>query len=209
MKKKIFIILLALVFLAGIGLFYLNKVVLPTKIKSLVIKSLQEATQKKVSLDSVEINIFKGLVLKNLKLYDGTRTLLSLKEGSCVFILPLIFKKKIVLSNVNLLSPVVFLERRPDNSLNLADLFLQKQTKKGKLGFGVFIRKISITNGRIDFQDDTFSPAFTKSIDKLNARVFLSLPANVKFDFNTYIPGNQRIEISGNGIFNIATSELQ
>jgi len=80
-KKNIIILFISFIILASATIFYLNKVVLPIKIKSLIIKGIQEATGKKVNLDSVQFNIFKGLVIKNLVISDGAKAIISLKEG--------------------------------------------------------------------------------------------------------------------------------
>ena len=60
MKRKLLIILAALFISCAIGIFYLNKVILPQKIKILIIHNLQEYTRKKVTLQSLRFSIFKG-----------------------------------------------------------------------------------------------------------------------------------------------------
>jgi hypothetical protein len=207
-KKNIIILFISFIILASATIFYLNKVVLPIKIKSLIIKGIQEATGKKVNLDSVQFNIFKGLVIKNLVISDGAKAIISLKEGSCAFIIPAIFNKKIILNNIRLQSPQIILERKADNTFNLMDLLPRKETKEEKAKFSVFIRKISMTDGRIDFQDNTNSPLFTKSIDNLNAEIFLFLPTSVKFDFKGEISGKQRMEMAADGEFNLVTTQI-
>jgi hypothetical protein len=87
MKKTIVIIvvlvLITLTLLAGLA--YLNNLFLPKRVQGLIIKSIEEATGKKVSLASLKINIFKGVVLEDLIIYDKEDTLISIKEVSCIF----------------------------------------------------------------------------------------------------------------------------
>lgn len=207
MKKKLLIVSLILIIIISAGVFYLNKVYLPVKIKSLIIQSLQEATQKKVSLESLHFNIFKGLVLRNLKIFDGTKTIANFTETDFAFLIWPIFKKRIVIPIIAFKSPVIFLERRADNTFNLADLFTNKATKeKGK--FGIFVYRIKVRNGRIDFQDDTLSPVFTKSMENLNLNVALALPASVRFNLKSNIAADPRINISAIGEFNIPQNAL-
>lgn len=210
MKKTflIFSILLVLLTVIAGGIIYLNKVVLPVKIKALIISSLETATEKKVSLEALEFNIFKGLVLKNLSLSDGTQTLLSIREASCAFLIPPLFKKNIVIPAIRIDSPVIFLERRSNNTFEMVDLILNAPSQEAKGEFKVFIYKISIENGRIDFQDDTLSPAFSKSINNLDLLLRLSLPASVKFNLSAEIAGAHPIKLQGSGEFKIPAKEL-
>lgn len=75
MKKKIIIILAILILIISLGIIYLNNVILPTKIKSLIVKGLEDATNKEVTLQSLQFSIFKGLVLRNLVIYDSEKTI--------------------------------------------------------------------------------------------------------------------------------------
>ena len=78
---KIFSILAALAILAAGGIFYLNKAVLPVKLKFLIIQNIEKTTGKKASLEKVEFSLFKGIVLSGLNIYDGPRKLISIKRG--------------------------------------------------------------------------------------------------------------------------------
>jgi len=208
MKKRIFLSLVILIFFGSIGVIYLNNVFLPTKIKSLIIKKLQEETQKKVSLDSLRFSIFKGLVLTNLKVYDDTKTIVSLKEGSCVFLILPIFTKRIIVPLIKLKSPEVFLERRKDNTFNLTEFFAKKIEGGQKSKFSIFVYKVRIVDGRINFQDDTLSPPFTKSIDNLDMSLSLSLPASAKFSLKAEIPAQPIMHINAKGQFIIPENRL-
>ena len=93
MKKRIVIIIAVFILLACLAAVYLNKVVLPVKLKSLIVSALKESTQKQVSLGALQFNIFKGLVLHNISIYDNSGTIFKVKEASCAFLIPPIFKK--------------------------------------------------------------------------------------------------------------------
>jgi uncharacterized protein involved in outer membrane biogenesis len=208
-KKKILIIFILLCAVLWVGTVYLNKIILPKKIKAFLESGLEEATHKEVSLGSLEFNLFKGLVIKNLKLYDDAGTLAYIKEGSCTFMLLPLFKKQIAISTLKLISLEVFLERRPDNTFNIAELFFRKQgvPRKGKLS--VLVYKVRIINGCVHFRDNTFSPAFVKSIDSVNLTLFLSLPLGVKFNLKSKIASKPlNIEISGLGEYRITDKEF-
>ncbi|MCX5701861.1 MAG: AsmA family protein [Candidatus Omnitrophica bacterium] len=209
MKRKIIVIAVILFILFSSAIIYLNRVILPTKIKSLIIRGIEDATQKKVSLESLKFSIFKGLVLTNLNIYDDTRTILSLKEGSCTFLMLPFLKKQIIIPGIRLKSPILFVERGADNSFNILKPFLQKEVLPDNNNrFRVLVRKISITKAHIDFQDDTLNPALSKQIDDLNLILSLSLPAKAKFNLNCKILTELPIKIESSGEYNILENEL-
>ncbi len=57
MKKKILIIILILVVFISAGVVYLNNVVLPVKIKSLLVQGIEERTQKKASIEQAQAGV--------------------------------------------------------------------------------------------------------------------------------------------------------
>jgi len=208
MIKKLTIIFLILAILATGGIIYLNNVYLPVKIKSLIIKGVEDQTGKKVTLGSVQFNIFKGLVLRDLVVYDNDKALISLEEGSCLFLIPPIFKKKIIVPVLRLKKPWVFVERRKDNTFNLQDLFVKKSEAKPapakKDNFSFFIQRLNIVDADIRFQDDTLPVAFIKEVKDLDLTVYLSLPASVKFGLNAQAPLN----LKATGEYKIPSREL-
>ena len=207
MKKKILIAVFILIFIISGGIIYLNSVVLPTRIKSLVIKGIEEQTAKKVSLDSLQFNIFKGLVLRNLVIEDGGKKIISAREVSCSFLLLPIFKKNIIIPCVTIKSPAIILERLSDNTFNLQNLFVSKPAaKESKFQFVLY--KINITNANVYFQDNTLKQPFRKDIENLNLVVNLSLPATVKFRVKAKIPSKLSMEISGYGEYKLIQKEL-
>lgn len=209
-NKKVtlaFIIALALIFILAAGIIYLNRVILPIKVKSLIIDNLQDLTQKKVSLKELQLNIFKGLVLRDLSIYDETKTFLELKEASCTFFILPVFKKMIIIPTVRIKSPNLFLKRRPDNTFNIQDIISKITAKKPKSKFTISVYKISVSNATLQFEDDTFPEAFTKSMQNLNINLSLSLPASVKFKFKAEISANPVMKMSGMGEFIIPREE--
>ena len=208
MKKKILIAVFILIFIISGGIIYLNSVVLPTRIKSLVIKGIEEQTAKKVSLDSLQFNIFKGLVLRNLVIEDGGKKIISAREVSCSFLLLPIFKKTIIIPSVTIKSPAIILERLPDNTFNLQNLFVSKPASAKESKFQFVLYRINITNAKVYFQDNSLKQPFRKDIENLNLVVNLSLPASVKFRVKAKITSKLPMEISGHGEYKLIQKEL-
>ncbi len=207
---KIFIaVVLIFSFILTAAIFYLNNVFLPTKIKALVIKGLEDKTGKDVSLGSVKINIFKGLVLSNLMVSDESAVLLKVKEASCIF-LPLPFlKKKIIVPLVSLENPEILIVRNKDNVFNFQEFILPETGPAGKEGqFDLLVSRININKGKIMFRDESLPVVFQKSLENINLSVYLSLPSNVKFSVTAEIPSVLEDKLKIIGDFKVAENRL-
>lgn len=214
MKKKClcktFLILFFLLSICSIAVFYINKFVLPVKIKSLIIQNLEKETRKKITLESVQFNILKGLILRNLSVWDGDRKLISLKEASFSFlILPILRERKIIIPNARILEPVIFLERKADGCFNLQELIPKQKDAAAKPKFGLIISALNLTAGHIDFKDNTLSPPFTKSITGVNLNIFFSLPASIRFEAKGKILSALQTTLNADGQFLIASREFR
>lgn len=210
MKLRFKLIIVFIVFsaLATAGIVYLNKVFLPTKIKSLIIQGLSEATGKTVSLDSVRFNIFKGLVIRDLNISDGDNPLVSFKEGSCTFLVFPVFKKIVILPTVALRSAVINLTRRKDGSLNILDIIPKDTQPKPKPKFSLFVYKVSLRDAVIKFRDETFDTPFTKELQDLDINLYFGLPAKVKFSLVSQIPASPLIRLRVLGEYRIPGNQL-
>jgi hypothetical protein len=206
--KKFIIIAIILILVISTGVVYLNKVVLPSKIQSLIVSTLKQQTGKNVTLQSLEFNIFKGLVLHDLVIADGQSVILSTQEASCtVFIWP-IFKKQIIIPSINLKAPYIFLERRPDNSFNLQDFLPLPGGAAKKPDFNVSVLKISVKSGNIVFQDDTLAVKSRKELKNIQFNLQLGLPVSVKFNFKAEITNNPPVYIHALGEYKILSRDL-
>lgn len=204
------LILIFLIVIGAIGLFYLNKVVLPIKIKSLIIQNLESYTRKKVSLESVRFSLLKGLILTNLHLYDGQKTLISVQEASCRFlILPIFKEKKIIIPLIKLRRPRIFLNRRADNTINLMELIPGKKAEEKKQTFGIIVSGINVSDGYIDFQDDIFSPAFSKNIEDVDLDLRLDWPAGIRCNLKSKVKATAPLSVDAHAEFQLLTQELK
>lgn len=207
--KRLLFVFIFLIAAGAAGLFYLNKVVLPIKIKSLIIQNLESYTRKKASLKSVRFGLLKGFILEDLTLYDGGKRLISVKEASCVFlILPIFKEKKIIIPVIKLREPRIFLNRRADNTINLMELIPGKKAEEKKQKFGIIVSGINVSDGQIDFQDDTFSPAFSKSIEDVNLGLHLDWPAGIRCNFRAKAKAAPPFFIEAYAEFQLLAQEL-
>jgi hypothetical protein len=207
MKKFILIALILFLILLG-GIVYLNKILLPEKIKALIVSGLAKQTGKNVTLKSLEFSIFRGLVLRDLVISESQNVILSTRQADCtIFIWP-IFKKQIIIPSINLKAPYIFLERRPDNSFNLQDLFALAPPAAKKSDFSVAVFKLTISNGNIVFQDNTLAAKFKKEIKNIRLSLQLSLPVKLKFNLSAELVNQPPVLINASGEYKILSQEL-
>jgi len=211
--RKVIVIILVIIVLISATIFYLNKFVLPNKAKALIIRAIEENTQKKVSLKTVEIDIFRGLVLKNLNLYDNNKIVVSLKQASCgILILPLI-NKKIIIPEINLDYPQVLLERnksqpKPEGGLAIGTASKSVDSKQQPKGFELIVYRVNVNHGTVFFKDNTLDVPFVTSLKDISLKLNLALPSSVKFKLKAQIAGNPIAGINALGEFKIPQQEL-
>jgi uncharacterized protein involved in outer membrane biogenesis len=229
MKKFVIIFLILFILLVSSGIFYLNQFYLPKTIKSLIVKGIEEQTNTKVALESVKVNIFKGLVLKNISLSYEQGTILRVKEASCIFIPWAVFRKEIIIPNIHLNSAELFIKRKKDGTFNIQDIFFIEPPKKqeplsyvsaagaptyiGKAppsekGFNVSVYRVSVSASKIIFEDDTLPQPFIKSIEDFGMVMHLSLPASLKFKFSGRILAKPILAFNAWGEFKVPEQDL-
>ncbi|MFH1281905.1 MAG: DUF748 domain-containing protein [Candidatus Omnitrophota bacterium] len=207
MKKFIISVFILLLIIFSLSV-YLNKVLLPKKIKLLIVSTLAKQTGKKVTLGSVEFNIFKGLILRDLVIVDNQEVIFSAPVATgTIFIWP-IFKKQIIIPSLNLKAPYIFLQRRVDNSFNLQDFFAPTQALAKKSDFSVAVFKLNIANGNIVFQDDTLTAKFKKEIKNIQFSLQLGSPVKLKFNFTGELLNQPPVFIHASGEYKILSREL-
>lgn len=203
MKKIIFTIIACLCVSAAVYLIYLNEVVLPQKIRTVLVEGLQRATGKNVTVGSAKLDIFRGLVIKDLAISDERSVILSSKDVSCRFLIASVLKKEIIITALKLDSPQVFVERLPDNSINIIELFFKKPIllMGGKPTLAV--SRVIISKGNITLKDDMLNPPFTKEIKNANIDIKLRLPDNIGFNADFEIPSKVTTLIRSSGEYSI------
>lgn len=171
MKKKIIFVIL-FIFLISLcaGLYYFNTKILPTIVKEKIIAGLSSLTSGKVTIEKIRFNIFRGIVITNLVLFEKDNPdnqLCSVKDGSATFLIfPFFKEKKIIVPSLTLDSMTVSLMRHKDNSLNIGYLlekFKQSKGSSNRIPFFV-LKSIKLTNSAVIFKDESFQTLLTLTL---------------------------------------------
>jgi len=173
-----------------------------------LIEALSRSTGKAVSIASVRLDIFKGLVIKDLKVSDQDIVILASKDVSCRFLIMPIFKKEVIVSTLKFDSPRILVERMPDNSINIAELFFKKKATLMDGKFTLTVSKIIISKGSITFKDDTLIPVFMKEIKNTDIEIKSQLPDKVAFNADFEVPCEMPILVKSSGEYSILKKEF-
>ncbi len=193
--KKFIIILCIVLMLGGSLAWYADRYLFPTRIKSFIIEALKEQTGKEVMIEALRFNVFRGVVFRNLSVYDGKKVLLYVKEGSCGFLFLPFLKKKIVIPVLNLKAAELVIEREKSGWVSGSEALVKNRPRDSRL----FIYKIRFIDSRIIVVDKTLEPALATKFDKINLTATLYLPSKIKLSFYSLLGRSPAASIEGQG----------
>ncbi|MCX7770759.1 MAG: DUF748 domain-containing protein [Proteobacteria bacterium] len=153
-KRLIFILFVSFVFSILVGFF-----IVPPVLKKLLVDKLSENLNRKVQIEKISFNPFNfKLEIKNFKINELNSNDLFISFDRLFIDLELtsIFKKGLVIKEVNLDAPYVHVIRTSENTFNFSDLLQKKSNDKPtekKKEFNFSINNIKISNGNIIFDD--------------------------------------------------------
>ena len=183
MKLRKKLLLLAILLTAFIirGSWYLEKVFLPEKIKTLAISFLKEKLDLEASIKSVKFSFWKGIQLTDFVINNPVefeqKKLLEVKKAVLKPALLPLLRKRLVISTIVIDEPLFSLERNPNGLWNIARFLDSSQsespstTKSRKKQFSLRISKVTIRNGNVFFIDKGIEPSFSRQIKNLNLNI--------------------------------------
>ena len=215
MKKWAVILIISLVLaavLAG-GLYYANAVLLPRVVRQKILQGISDFTSSPATIGDLRLNILKGLVIRDLIVYDKTspqEPLLEVKELSTSFLIwPFLKKKTIILPALTIDQAVLTLRRRNDGTLNIGYLLDKfKSQKTGAAAPAILVKNVEITESSVRWTDETKEPPHRADvrIKHANARIgftraSLTLTGEVtKNNLTTSVSINGDYVFSGQGL---------
>lgn len=211
MKKKALLIFFILLGLAGLGVYYVNAVFMPTHFKQILTKKAADVLGRAVSLGEIHIDLMKGIVLRKLTVAekDDPKTLfLSVDEAVIGIPLPDIIKnRRIVIPSLTLRKPYLRLARINAVEQNFSDLLRKQKPSSSAEPREFILGAITIEQGTIDLVDQTTEPAFIETLTHLDGSVKLSLKDGVRFNVSVLVPG-QSSSLRADGNYKLTTREL-
>jgi len=176
---------------------YLQNITFPAKIKEILTNSLSEETGKMTTIDSVHFILFRGIVIKGLRIYDSDpRQDLLLEAGEITFnylMLPL-FKRKFIIPTLYVNGLNIQINNNPETeewNFSTIKWLEGKEAAKLPKKYPIIIHKIKISGGNLHFTDNLSRPIFSKEIKKIHANLTLT-PSRVKFTTKAFLERNQK-----------------
>jgi len=172
-KFKIIILIIAVLFIAFIVADILIGIYAPRILE----QQIEQNLKLKASLRKISLSLPFTITIEDLEIGSFA----SIKKVSLSPNLIGILFGKIVIHGLNVVEPVINLERLADGKLNLPSL-----AQKGK-PLAVYLTSLRVQNGKIIFTDRLIAPeGFQVILDKLNIKIAkVSLPiTSLATDFN-------------------------
>ena len=204
-RRLIHVIVALAVILAG-AVSYLGVITLGVKINTIVVGELERATGKKILIEAIRFNLFKGLVLEDLVIYDRNEIFVWAKSVSCGIPLSPLFEKRVVIPAVTIDSPAVYIERRPDSSFNIAELI--HADYKPSIAAAIVFQRVIVKNARVIFADRTLDPPFKERIDNISMDIKLSPPDKAALNLSCDIPLEPPTHFKFSGVYYASRLEL-
>ena len=195
MKKPVkwaMVIIALLVFLL-VGFSIFIKIFLSgDRLKAIILPRAESMTGRKVSLDEINVSLFKGIVAKGLsvKEKDGQGDFLKISEFILSYRLLPLLKKQFVISKIEVLSPSFSVKRHKEGRYNFSDLAEKRSSPPQKppkseprgLPLSITTDRLFIRNAHFTFVDET------KALPEISADLDVELKGSIGQD------GNPRLE---------------
>lgn len=212
MKKKLFWIIFGVLLIAITGgIVTFAKRTLPGIIKEKILAALTETTQSTVTIENVDFNIFQGIVLRNLRIFEkdsSTNILCSAEETAVSFlIIPFLKEKQIILPSIKIKSLTLNLNRKHDSTFNSGYLFeknekIEKLTEQKKTQtFKILAKTIQVTDARILLNDAAVTPETKILLHLEHLKIKASLKKAVFKAAAQLVKDNQKTELHLEGSY--------
>ena len=210
-RKIILRTVLIVILVISAASWYLNNVFLPEKVKVWIVDALSERTGRRVKLENVSYNVFRGIALKGLTIFENSgetnKKFLTAKEIYFKLPLPPLFARKLIIANLCIQSPELTIIRTKPMDWNFLTILAVKP-KASRPKFTTLISRATISEGKISFKDLTKEPEFNARMESINGGISLSLPANINFKLTSTLPRRPIINVQSSGTYNLLSKTL-
>jgi hypothetical protein len=190
-----------------------NVYLIQTKFRAFLEDSIASETSTKVSIEKLQLHLLKGFSMKNLEIVSpqDNKVIFSARDINFTFlILPLFYKKTVVIPTLYIHKPALAITRDKNARLNITSLVKGKPTRgvqKKKSQFSFVIYKVFVRNGSFEVRDAATNISLTCEDTHINATVN---PGKIHFAVQSLIR-NARVKALGDYLFkdNAIDSEIK
>ena len=218
--KKILLVILVLIVLVILGVVFFVATFNADKYRPLLVKKVEEATGKKVSLDRIALVWKNGIALeaKNFKLYSGSATdskvVAQIENATALIRLAPLLHRDVQVASVTLVRPLVGIAREKDGVMLIAGIRppATGESKAGAVspdGPGVLwsIDSVRIEGGEVAFHDLSGPAPVELGVKQLDLTIRnFSLTQPVSFESRAALLSEKQ-NISVNGTLQLPQKE--
>ncbi len=180
---KILIIVIVLIIAFS---FLLNDYILPQKGNDFIKNQLTDLLNREVNFDKVSYSLIDGIVLENFSVKAKSnlpfKYLIKSKKASFnVLLLPLIVKNKVIITNLNIVSPHINLIKKETNEFNIHDLLKTGNSQDKRKKLNLLIISLVLSDGEFNYYDYSQSQNYEEKLTDLFMAYNYSFPVSVKF----------------------------
>ena len=184
--KKAYLIILLFLLAAGFAVFLYVKVSLLHKTQAAVLRVLTEYTARRVTLGNIHLHLFKGVVIRDIVIYDEAKPVVTIPEIASGLFFPALTQKGIIVPQVTVSGPVISVKRSADGSWDFMDMFSpDERPAASAAGIKPLVRSIKVLDGRILFRDETVSPALNAVFERVRARAWFESASRIRVHLKT------------------------
>ncbi len=176
--KTTALIITAVILLLGILTAAVIIMFPPEKIKGILLTELTEITGRKAEIRELNINIFTGIEVKGLVLYEADKKSVFVSDESLLirYSIPALFNGALLIKELKLNEPYFSIVKKDKDRWNYSDIVLNINEKfsgkKKKSGsskeFSVIITQLTVKNGIADYSDFSREKPVKARIEKIN-----------------------------------------
>ncbi len=199
-RKILLIIGVVVFFLTGLT-FYLNRVLFPQLIKKIAIEKIQESLKRKVEINSIHFNWFKGFIIDRIKIYEKNSDQDVWAQADRVsfgiLLFPGLKHLKITIPFINISSPSVHLVRFGEDHWNFTDLYPDPGAAVHAASAPAPIPKgpspeiswggVTISDGQLLVEDRSLPQTWQELFNAINLKLSLTYQG-ISYDFTAQIP---------------------
>ena len=203
MRHRTVLILIGLLLVGVAAYFYIENIFLPVQFKQFMTTNAEKLLQRRVSVDTIDFRPIRGFVIRNIfvsRKDDPSLPFIQIDEVTFNLLLAPVFRKKtVILPNIKIKNPYVYLSRSQDGTWNFSDLTALGRNMDNKNSFSVLLRKLRLENGKVHCLDKTQDQEFFESFENININTTLSLNKGVRFIVQAQVPRSKTaMVIKGN-----------
>jgi AsmA protein len=147
------------ILMVGGASLLIRYIISPDMVRKTVLPRVGKALQRHIEIGDVRIGIFKGISLRDLKVFerDGKAVFVSLSGAHLRYQLLPLLSRRVVVDEIVLDSPHISVVRSPDGTFNFSDLLKKGKPKdaaqKDKSPLSFAVARFSVTDGRVAYND--------------------------------------------------------